>query len=313
MQTVILDMDPGVDDALAIMLALRSPELKVLGVSIVSGNVPLEKGTHNALRILDFLGREDIPVYPGAGRPLVRDPIYATNVHGPEGMGEAVLPDPGTAPAGDGVEFLVEMISTHPDEITLIATGPLTNLALTEERSPGVLRRLNRLIVMGGAIEEPGNITPVAEFNFYVDPHAAHKVVQSGAPLTLVTLDVTHRVELDMETMRERIIPLKTPTAQFIGAALRTWISFGERLYGRAVIHLHDPVAVGVAIDPSLFAFASTFLDVETEGRLTAGQVVSDRRQFIRDRDRLYYKVGYAADVDSRGVIEMFLERVLKR
>jgi purine nucleosidase len=305
-------MDPGVDDALAIMLALRSPELKVLGISTVSGNVPVEKGTRNTLRILSFLGRHDIPVYGGAGRPLVREAIYATDVHGPEGMGEALLPDPGTLPAGDGIEFLVEAISAHPDEITLIATGPLTNLALAEERSPGILGRLNRLIVMGGAIEEPGNITPVAEFNFYVDPHAARRVVQSGAPLTLVTLDATHRVELGMETIRQRIIPLKTPTSQFIAAALRTWISFGERLYGRAVVHLHDPLAVGVAIDPSLFNFAPVFLDVETEGLLTVGQVVSDRRQFIREKDRLYHRVGYAADVDSRGFIEMFLERVLK-
>ena len=311
MQAVILDMDPGVDDALAIILALRSPELEVLGISIVSGNVPLENGTTNALRVLGLMDRNDVAVYSGASRPLVGDPVYATHVHGPDGLGEAVLPDPGTSAAGDGVEFLVETLSNRPDEVTLIATGPLTNLALAHARKPGILSRAQRLIVMGGVIAEPGNVTPVAEFNFYADPHAAQRVVRSGAPLTLITLDVTHRVGLESGRLRERVAQLETATARFIEAATRTAISLGERIYGYSGIHLHDPVAIGLAIDPSLFAQKAAFLDVETEGGLTAGEVVSDRRPFIHEADKEYYRVEYVTEVDSERFIEMFLERLL--
>ncbi len=308
---VILDMDPGVDDALAMMLALRSPELEVLGISTVNGNVPLRVGTRSALRVLGLLNRTDVPVYPGAARPLVRDPVHAKEVHGPEGLGETALPDPDVSPAGDGVGFLVETLSDRPGEVSLIAVGPLTNLALAEQRAPGVLGRARQVIVMGGAIEESGNATPTAEFNFYADPDAAAQVVRSGASLTLVPLDVTHRVGLDVEGIQHRVAPLGTPEARFVEAAVQPSIAYVKRVYGYGGIYLHDPLAVGLAIDQSLFKLAAVFLEVETEGRLTAGQVVADRRPFLENKNRQGCRVMCAVEVEAERFLELFLERTL--
>ena len=228
-------------------------------------------GTQNALRVLGLLDRTDAPVYPGADRPLVRDPVYATEVHGPEGLGEAVLPDPDVPPAGDGVGFLVETLSARPGEVTLIAVGPLTNLALAEQRVPGVLCEARQVIVMGGAIKEPGNSTPTAEFNFYADPDAAGQVVRSGAPLTLMTLDVTRRVGLDVEGIQHRVAPLGTPKARFVEAAVQSAIAYTKRVYGYAGIYLHDPLAVGLAIDPSLFKLGACFFRGGDGGSVDGG------------------------------------------
>ncbi len=309
---VILDMDPGVDDALAMMLALGSPEIEVLGISTVHGNVPLGVGTQNALRVLGLLDRTGVPVYPGAARPLVRGPVYATEVHGPEGLGEAVLPDPDVPPAGDGVGFLVETLSARPGEVTLVAVGPLTNLAMAEQQVPGVLREARQVIVMGGAIKQPGNSTPTAEFNFYADPDAAGQVVRSGASLTLMPLDVTRRVGLDVEGIQHRVAPPGTPEARFVEAAVQSSIAYAKRVYGYAGIYLHDPLAVGLAIDPSFFKLAPVFLEVETEGRLTAGQAVADRRPFLEDANRQGHRVMCAVEVEAERFLEWFLERALE-
>ena len=174
---VILDADPGVDDALAMMLALGSRELEVLGICTVCGNVPMEVGTGNALKLLALLNRDDVPVYAGACRPLKRKAVYATEVHGKGGLGDAVLPPAGRPSSGDAVAFIVDTLSARPGRVTLIAVGPLTNLALAESRSPGVLKKAREVCVMGGAIDEPGNVTPAAEFNFFADPDAARQVV----------------------------------------------------------------------------------------------------------------------------------------
>ena len=215
-QPVILDTDPGVDDALAIMLALGSPELDVIGICTVSGNVPLKTGTRNAQGLLQLLDRTDIPVFAGADQPLKRDPVFATEVHGKSGMGQAVLPEPSQEVKGDAVDFLVQTLSDQPGEIAIIAVGPLTNLALAEQRQPGTLQKARQVIVMGGAIVETGNSTPVAEFNFYADPHAAHTVVHSGAALLIVPLDATRQVILSESDIENQIAPLKTVASQFV-------------------------------------------------------------------------------------------------
>ncbi len=305
---MILDADPGVDDALAMMLALGSPELAVLGVCTVSGNVPLDIGTGNALKVLALLERNDVPVYPGAGRPLRREAVYATEVHGPRGLGDAALPLPGRSPLGDAVPFMVETLSARPGEVTLIAVGPLTNLALAEARSPGVLKKAREVCVMGGAVDEPGNVTPAAEFNFFADPHAARQVMRSGASVTLAPLDVTHRVAL--ETTHLDGIPA-TPAGRFVKDAVRPAMEHSLRVQNRRHFYLHDPMAVGLAIDPSLFCIKTVYADVETEGDLTAGQVVVDRRPFSKEEHRKGWPVRCAMDVDAGRFLAFFLSRIL--
>lgn len=308
--SVILDTDPGVDDALAIMLALSSPEVDVLGVSVVSGNVSLDLGTENALKVLGLMGRTDVRVYRGADRPLVRDPVYADEVHGWTGLGQAVLPDPGTTSAGDGVAFLVETLSDRPGEVTLIAVGPLTNLALAEQQSPGVLQKARQVIVMGGAIREPGNVTPTAEFNFFADPEAARFVIRSGAQFVLVPLDATHQVMLSRELLEGQVAPRGTPKARFLMDAVQDVLRYAEQTGGRQGVYLHDPLAVGLAISPALFEVEAMRVDVETAGELTAGQVVADLREVGRDR-RSGYDVECVVGVDSDRFLRLFLERVL--
>ncbi|MCE2440092.1 MAG: nucleoside hydrolase [Candidatus Latescibacteria bacterium] len=304
---VILDADPGVDDALAIMLALGSPELAVLGICTVSGNVSLDIGTGNALRVLALLGRDEVPVYPGAGGPLRREAVYATEVHGPGGLGDSALPLPGRSSSGDAVSFLIETLSALPGEVTLIAVGPLTNLALAEARAPGVLKKAREVCVMGGAVDEPGNITPVAEFNFFADPEAARQVVRSGASITLAPLDVTHRVALEASHLAE--MPA-TPTGRFVRGAVRPAMELAMRVRAGRQFFLHDPLAVGLAICPSLFRIETVFADVETGGDLTAGQVVADRRLFTTEGNRKGLPIRCALDVDAGRFLALFFPRI---
>ena len=240
------------DDALAIMLALGSPELDVIGICTVSGNVPLSTGTRNAQGLLQLLDRTEIPVYAGADSPLKRDPVFATEVHGESGMGQAVLPEPALDVRGNAVDFLVQTLSDQPGEITLIAVGPLTNLALAEQRQPGTLQKAKQVIVMGGAIAETGNSTPVAEFNFYADPHAAQIVVHSGAALLIVPLDATRQVMFSESDIENQIAPLKTVASQFVVNAVQNIIALYRQLGREPIVYLHDPLAVGAAIAPEL-------------------------------------------------------------
>ena len=310
MQPVILDMDPGVDDALAIILALNSPELDVIGVTTVSGNVPVKLATENALKVLELVGRSDIPVFEGASRPLVREPVYAHEFHGRSGLGEAELPAPRCGSRGDGIDFMIETLERRAGEVTLIATGPLTNLALAHGRSPGVLRAAREIVVMGGTLREPGNVTPTAEYNFYVDPQATRAVVGSGAATTLVGLDATRQVMLTSELMRQQLTTNPTATAAFCEAACRPAMAMGRGLTGHEGIHLHDPLAVAVAIDREICRFESVQIDVETEGELTAGQIVADFRQYVTLERRTGIGVSCAVSTDRKRFMQLFLDRV---
>ena len=304
---LIMDVDTGVDDALALLLALASPEVELVGVSTVAGNVPLHRTTDNTLRLLQWAGRDDVPVYAGAERPLVRDAVAADDVHGATGLGAAHLPEARTSPAGDGVEFLLSSLQTRPGEMTLVATGPLTNLARAEARVPGVLRQARQVVLMGGAVRVPGNITPTAEFNFYADPHAARQVLASGAELILVGLDVTDQVWLKQ-------VDLQACTgayAAFCRAACEPVIAFESAHYGFAGMHVHDPVALGAALWPQLFRTQQLWVDVETSGELTVGQVVVDQRALASDQERLGRPVTCAVEVDQARFLALFTERVL--
>ena len=303
-----MDVDTGVDDALALLLALSSPEVELVAVSTVAGNVPLPRTTDNTLRLLQWAERADVPVYAGAERPLVRDAVAADDVHGATGLGAAQLPEARTAPAGDGVEFLLSTLQARPGEVTLVATGPLTNLAQAEAQVPGVLQRARQVVIMGGAVGVPGNVTPTAEFNFYADPHAARQVLASGAELVLVGLDVTEQVWLEQATLQA----CTGARAAFCQAACEPVIAFEAAHYGFAGMHVHDPVALGAALWPQLFRTQQLWVDVETTGELTAGQVVVDQRTLASDQERLGQPVACAMDVERTRFLELFAERVLQ-
>jgi purine nucleosidase len=307
---VIIDTDPGVDDALALMLAFASPELDVIGICTVNGNVSLDISTRNALGLLNLFGKTDVPVYRGSDAPLVRNRVHATEVHGEAGMGSAVLAIPDVVAKEDAAGYLVSQLTQHPGEVTLIAVGPLTNLALAETMSAGVLKKARRVIAMGGAVVAPGNASATAEFNFFADPHAAQIVIRSGAKLVLVPLDATHQVGVSETVIRDRICPLATPISEFIVNAVSYVLVYGENMGREAVVFLHDPLAVGLAIAPSMFDCLQFFLDVETSGDLTLGQLVSDRRQAPRG-GRLGHPVQCVMGVHSDLFLNLFFERVL--
>ena len=307
-QTVILDMDPGVDDALAIILAMRSPELNVLGLTTMSGNVPVELGTQNALKMLELVGREEVPVFEGASRPIEGEPIYAYHVHGPGGLGNAEPPPPRAASRGDAVTYLHNTIVERGEELVIIATGPLTNLAHVEERQPGILTTVKEIVVMGGAIREPGNVSPTSEFNFHVDPVAARSVVASGANLRLVPLDATRQVFLDSEALSSHATSQPGEIARFCELACRPAFSASHSKSGSQRIVLHDPLAVGVVIDRDICATESFWIDVEPRGELTPGQVVVDFRAGISQRSGR--EVLCAMRPDSKRFMDLFLRRV---
>ena len=306
--SLIMDVDTGVDDALALLLALSSPEVELVGVSTVAGNVPLPRTTDNTLRLLQWAGRADVPVYAGAERPLVRDAVAADDVHGSTGLGAAHLPEARTLPAGDGMEFLLSTLQARPGEVTLVATGPLTNLAQAEAQVPGVLRQARQVVIMGGAVRVPGNITPTAEFNFYADPHAARQVLASGAELILVGLDVTDQVWLKQADLQA----CTGSYAAFCRAACEPVIAFEAAHYGFAGMHVHDPVALAAALWPQLFHTQQLWIDVETTGELTVGQVVVDQRALASDQERLGQPVACAMEVEQPRFLELFTERVLQ-
>ena len=311
MQPVILDVDMGVDDALAIILALQSPEVELLGISTVFGNVPLGQATRNALQVLELMERDDIPVYVGADEPLVRQPVHAEAVHGKTGLGAAELPEPETLPAGNALDFIVAALEGRPGQVIIVATGPLTNLALVEQQQPDILNQARRVLVMGGALAEAGNITPVSEYNSFADPHALHYLIAAGINMTLIPLDVTHRLGLAAEVIEARLSGRDDALASFVRDATQTVIDFEREHYGFAGLHLHDPAAIALAIDASLCQSQTYVLDVETTGELTAGQVVVDRRPLSRDEEREGYPIDCAMGVDVERFMQLFTHRVL--
>ena len=311
MQPIFLDVDMGVDDALAIMLALQSPEVEVLGISTVFGNVPLDQATRNALQVLELMGRDDVPVYTGADKPLLRKPVHAQAVHGKTGLGEAALPEPKILPKGNVLDFIITAIEDRPQEVIIIATGPLTNLALVDKKQPGILDQARRVVAMGGAIAETGNITPVSEFNSFADPHALRQLITAGTNMTLIPLDVTHRLGMAAEAITARLGRRDDALASFVRDATRTVIDFERGQYNFEGLHLHDPAAVALAIDASLYLIETSWLDVETTGDLTTGQVVADRRPLSRDEEREGYPVDCAMEVDVERCMQLFTQRVL--
>jgi inosine-uridine nucleoside N-ribohydrolase len=296
-----------VDDALAIMLALRSPELEVLGITTVSGNVPVSQCTTNTLLVLEMLDAPDIPVVAGAAVSLGRKAFTAAEVHGPDGLGGVTqrYPIPSRRAGQDATEFLLGMIGRFPGEVTLIATGPLTNLATAIQRDERAMRRLRGVTAMGGAIRVPGNVAPTTEFNFAVDPEAAAIVLAAGLPLTLVPLDVTEQIILT----REAVEGASGGRLQaFIREITAATMVFHRDVEGIDGMFLHDPLAVATAVDPSLVRGQALALAVERRGELTAGMAVAD----FRRRSRATPTANVCQEVDVARFMQLFTRRVLR-
>jgi inosine-uridine nucleoside N-ribohydrolase len=270
---VIIDTDPGVDDALALLLAMRSPELNIEAITVVAGNVPLELGLPNALRMAEISRRTEIPVAAGATAPLVRRLVTATYAHGENGLGGAVFPDPTLKPVAEPAADLIQgIVRKYPGDVTLITIGPLTNIATALHADPELAGKVRSLVMMGGSLSG-GNITPAAEFNIYVDPEAARIVFQSGIPLTMVGLDVTRKTTLTDDHVHV-LEAADDPVGQAAAKIARKAIEH-HREQGFVVgPNMHDSLAVAGFLDPSLLTLRQYYVDVETAGELTAGETV---------------------------------------
>jgi len=276
---IILDVDTGVDDALAIAYAVRRPGITLEGITTTFGNVDVGQTTANTLRILDLF-QVDVPVAPGADRPLVKTPIVKELfVHGRNGLGDVEMPEPKGSPIPvHAATYISQMARRYPGEITLVPVGPLTNVALCFLQDPVAATLLREIVIMGGAVLAPGNRTPVAEANIYNDPDAARIVFQSGAKIKLVGLDVTMKALLSHAMADE--IALRGPVSATMMQMTRKYIDFYLKFApGIAGCGLHDPLAVAVAEDPSLVSTESMFVQVETGDVLTRGQTFADRRK----------------------------------
>lgn len=292
---IIIDTDPGVDDALALILALRSPELQVEAITTVNGNVCVSQCTENTLRVLEILGLpEPPPVMQGADRPLRREPFPSASIHGRDGLGEIsflknrsgkkkyspprLRPITRYAP-----EVICELASRHPRGLTIVTLGPLTNIALALTLEPALPRHVKEIITMGGAYSVPGNVTPAAEFNFFCDPEAAQQVIASGIPITLVGLDVTRIARLSRHSL-VNATKRRTRLNQFLQDATAHVMDFYCEREGYHGCSVHDALAMMVAIDPSFVGTKRVHVEVETEGKLTAGMSVADLRPYARGK-----------------------------
>jgi purine nucleosidase len=274
---IIIDCDPGQDDAIALLLALASPdEIEVVAITTVAGNVPLARTTRNAQRIAALAGRSDIPIHPGCARPILRPLETAEYVHGETGLNGAVLPEPTVPPAqGHAVDVIVaEIMRRPPGSLTLCPIGPLTNVALAVVKEPAIVPRLKQIVLMGGSMEL-GNVTASAEFNVYVDPHAARVVFECGAPIVMLGLDVTHKALVTDERLAG-IKAIGTPVALACAGLLDFFNRYDKERYQIPGAPLHDPCVIAYLIRPGLFRGQERRVEVETEGTHTSGRTVVD-------------------------------------
>ncbi len=306
---IIIDTDPGQDDAVAILLALASPELEVLGITAVAGNVPLALTQVNARKICELAGRPDIKVYAGAIRPLLRPLVTAEHVHGRTGLDGPVLPEP-TMPLQQthAVDFLVEtLMSREAGTVTLCVLGPMTNIALAIIREPRIASRIGRIVAMGGGFFEGGNVTPTAEFNIYVDPHAARAVFDADIPITLIPLDCTHQA-LTTHLRVEKFRRMKNNSGPAIAAMVDFFERFDENKYGTDGGPLHDPCVIAWLLAPELFRSADVNVAIECESELTMGMTVIDWWKVTNRKPNAIV----CRSLDADGFFGMLTERIAR-
>ena len=308
-QKIIIDTDPGVDDVIAISMALRSPELEVLGLTSIFGNTYGEVTAQNALRLVELEGHDSIPVSRGSDVPLVM-PLegLGTMVHGEDGMGNTNPPPPrGKVINKSAAEFIIEVVHTYPDEVTLVPIGPLTNIALALKIDPTIMSLVKKVVLMGGAVSKPGNISPTAEANIYHDPHAADIVMRAGWPLVMVGLDVTQQVVMTSRFL-EKIYKTKNPVTNLIQRILPFYQGFHKSHFDSGGdIHTHDPSAIAYLLNPDLFHTEAVSIFVESEGRCK-GQTIADWHNQWESRP----EVEVCMNVDGEGVLGVIEEYLTK-
>lgn len=317
---VIIDTDPGADDALAILLALNSPELDVKALTVVAGNVVVERGVENALKLASLAGRCDIRVARGAARPLVQKLTTAEFFHGKNGLGDVDLPPPACqADAQFAPDLVIELVHQYPHEITLVPVGPLTNIALAIAKDPSIVPLVKEVVLMGGGITG-GNATAAAEANIYNDPEAAQAVFEAGWPLTMVGLNVTERT-LFRRADLDQLAKTHGRENDFAVGVLKYMVDLAGKLGGNGT-PMHDPLAVGAAIDRSLITIQEMRVDIETSGAYTRGETVASRhnssdRKVLRDDryviegiEKVQPNVHVAVESDARRFIQLFISRI---
>lgn len=307
---IIIDTDPGQDDSVAILLALASPQdLELLGIVAVSGNIGLNRSATNALKIVELAGKTQIPVYAGCARPMRREIVLGTHVHGKTGLDGPDLPDPAIKlQEQHGVDFLIDALRQHYSKtITLCALGPLTNIAMALIKAPDIAERIEKIVLMGGAYFEVGNISPAAEFNIFVDPEAADVVFNSGIPLVVASLDVSHKALCTPA----RLEAFKT-IGNKAGQAVFEMLSFSERFdlnkYGWDGAPLHDPLVTAYLINPDLFTGKLINVSIETQSELTRGMTVADYWQ-ITDKPK---NALFLDSVNDQGFYDLLVERLAR-
>lgn len=304
----IIDTDPGQDDAVAILLALASPEeIEVLGIVAVAGNVPLDLTQKNARIVCELAGKPDVPVYAGCDKPLGRPLVTAEHVHGKTGLDGPVLPDP-TMPLQDqhGVDFIIDTLRNEAARtVTLCVLGPLTNIATAFEKAPDIVDRVQQVILMGGAYFQVGNITPTAEFNIYVDPQAADIVFKSGVDIVVMPLDVTHKA-LVTTPRNDAFRALGTPAGIAVAQMTDFFERFDKEKYGSTGAPLHDPCVTAYLIAPELFQGRHINVEIEVDSELTMGMTVADWWG-VTDRPA---NATFIGDLDSDGFFALLVERI---
>jgi purine nucleosidase len=305
---VIIDCDPGQDDAIMLLLAMASPgEIDILGITTVAGNVPLQLTQRNARIMCDLAGKTDLPVYAGCTGPMQRELVTAENVHGSTGIDGVEIHDPVT-PLQDmhAVDFIIETLgSAGDDSITLVPTGPLTNIAQAIGREPGILTKIREIVLMGGALREGGNTTTSAEFNIYVDPHAADIVMHCGRPLTIAPLDVSHQVLVTRHNV-DRIRALGSKVSDAAVGMLEFFNRFDTHKYGTQGAPLHDPCTIAFLLNPGLFKARQCNVEIETESPLTMGHTAVDFWN-ITGRPK---NVNWLHQIDADGFFDLLIERL---
>jgi purine nucleosidase len=303
---ILIDTDPGIDDALAILLALASPEVQVEGITTIHGNCSVNQATINALSILELAKAREIPVAKGFPIPLVQPSLLAAETHGDAGLGYAKLPEPrGRPEVRHASDFLIENILSNPGEITLLAIGPLTNIAFAIRQEPRIMEAVREVIVMGGTIRYPGNASPLAEYNVFVDPHAAHMVYHSGMPITLVPLDVTYQCILTPEDVK-RLQKNPAPISTFIDDSTRFYMEFHDEYQKITGCAINDPLALALTFSPELCDYQELYVDVDISGGVSMGKTFADFHGLTKEQPNMKVALG----VRPRDFMELFLERM---
>lgn len=305
---IILDTDPGIDDALAILLALASPEVELLGISAIHGNASTAQVVANALSILELAHASHIPVYKGCEVPLVKETLLSPETHGGAGLGYAKLPEPQIQPKGlHGSDFLIEAIMSQPKEVTLVAIGPLTNLALALRKEPRIVENVKEVFIMGGAIQHAGNTTALAEYNTYVDPHAAHVVFHSGMPMILTPLDVTYQCIFTKEDLK-RLLKINSPITQFIADATRFYMEFHDEYQKIDGCVINDPMTLALTFMPEICDYQNLVVDVDISTGVGLGHTFADFYNYEKKKPNIKVAMG----VRPRMFMDLFLERMEK-